>query len=201
MTSDPDDNPMTRAERIFVRISVLQTILAVAGLFTGAVALYAALNEADAVRKQQQAAVWPYVRIVDFNYGVEGEERFDLSVGNRGIGPARIQYASLTIDGEEQLSWYDVIDELADGENYGISNYTLANQVLSANEDVVAVSIDARFAPKSLVFAFRDLVRSGRANNRLCYCSVFDDCKMLDALASTTTEIGACPAQNPDSNI
>ena len=43
-TNEPETTPtqdggaeMTRAERIFVRLSILQTIIAVAGIFTGAV--------------------------------------------------------------------------------------------------------------------------------------------------------------------
>lgn len=207
MTDEPTGDasaphtPMTRAERIFVRISILQTILAVAGLFTGGVALYAALNEADAVRKQQQATVWPYVRVTPINYGIAGEERFDISVGNRGIGPARIEYASIAIDGEKYNSWFDILNGLADGEKFGISNFTLAQQVLAPNEDITAISIQAEHAPKSLVFAFRDLMRSGRASMQICYCSVFDDCWMLEAATGDRNEVDACPAPDPDSAI
>ena len=60
---EPKTTQLTHAERIFVRVALLQTALAVIGIFTGAVALYAALTEADASRKQLQASVWPYVEL------------------------------------------------------------------------------------------------------------------------------------------
>lgn len=58
--TDPIESRRDRMERLALRISVVQTALAVMGFFIGSIALYAALNEADAVRKQQQASVWPY---------------------------------------------------------------------------------------------------------------------------------------------
>ncbi len=194
-------SPMTRAERIFVRINVLQAVLAIAGLFTGAVALYAALSEADAVRKQQQAAVWPHIRVVDMNIGRPGEERFDVIVGNRGIGPARIKSATLTVDGKRVKSWYEVIDTLADGAEYGISNYPIAGEVLAPGEDIVTVSVEAKYASIDIVKAFRDLVRARRGNLQICYCSVFDECWRSDALSRMTTPVDACPEQAADESI
>lgn len=197
----PDAQPLTRAERIFVRISILQTILAVAGVFTGAVALYAALSEADAVRKQQQAAVWPYVRMRDMNFGTPGEERIDIVVGNRGIGPARIKNVSMMIDGQPYFSWYDVLDPLAERANYSISNYPILGEVLSPDEDITIVSVDAKYASLDLVTSFRELIRSGRANMQICYCSVFEDCWELDALKNATEPIAECAAPDPQSGI
>ena len=48
---------LSRIERMTLRMSVIQTVLAVTGFCVALIALYAALNEADAVRKQQQASV------------------------------------------------------------------------------------------------------------------------------------------------
>src|SRR5215510_1732392 len=96
---EPDKQPLTPAERIFVRISVMQTALAVIGIFTGAVALYATLNESDAVRKQLDASVWPHVETGSDLYTKEAVARheefhgsegplFRFTVLNSGIGPA-----------------------------------------------------------------------------------------------------------------
>ncbi|MCA8890195.1 MAG: hypothetical protein KDA46_15270 [Parvularculaceae bacterium] len=200
-TTSPAAPPMSRAERIFVRINILQAVLAIAGLFTGAVALYAALSEADAVRKQQQAAVWPHIRVVDLNVGRPGEERFDVIVGNRGIGPARIKSATLTVDGKRVKSWYEVIDTLADGAAYGISNYPIAGEVLAPGEDIVTVSVEAKYASVEIVKAFQDLVRAGRGNLQICYCSVFDECWRSDALSRKTTPVDACPEQAAGDSI
>ena len=198
MTGGKTDN-LTRAERIFVRISVVQTVIAVIGFFVGAVALYAALNEADAVRKQQQAAVWPHIRVTDVNFGTPGEERFDIVVSNKGIGPARIEMVNVTIGGVEQTSWYEIVRALPDGETAGISSYRLADATLSPEEDIVAVSVEAKYGSLELVNAFRDLVRGGEAAMEICYCSVFDDCWMIKAAERRPSPIKRCPAQKSDS--
>ena len=74
--------PLTKAKQIPVKISILQTILAVIALFTGAVALWAALDESDAVRKQQQAAVWPHLQlsVASINYPREESLTFSIKV-------------------------------------------------------------------------------------------------------------------------
>ncbi|MEM1397523.1 MAG: hypothetical protein AAGH38_08770, partial [Pseudomonadota bacterium] len=106
---------LSRAERIFVRISIVQTILAVTGFLIGVIALFAALNEADAVRKQQMASVWPHITIRDFNYGLGGEKSFQLVVGNRGIGPARIMSAEVLLDGKRVKGWQGLVGTLTEG--------------------------------------------------------------------------------------
>ncbi len=198
---EPSAAPMTRAERIFVRISILQTVLAVAGMFTGAIALYAALNEADAVRKQQQAAVWPSVGVTQINYGSPGEERFVINVSNKGIGPARIIAAEVTVDGEPVSSWREVLRTFADGEPFAMSNYRIGGSVLAPGEEVTAVAVELKYSSDEILSGFRELASSGRANLKICYCSVFDDCWRLDALTETTEPVEQCPAPITDSQI
>jgi len=199
-TTLPKDE-MTRAERIFVRISVLQTFLAIAGMFTGAIALYAALNEADAVRKQQQAAVWPSIGVTQINYGSPGEERFVINVSNKGIGPARIITAEVTIDGEPVSSWREVLRQFSDGQPFAMSNFRIGGSVLAPGEEVTAVAVEQKYSSKEILSGFRELASSGRANLSICYCSVFDDCWRFDAVKESTEPIEQCPAPNPSSSI
>ena len=201
--TDSDDRiaRLERTDKFALRISIAQTALAVVGFFVGLIALYAALNEADAVRKQQQASVWPHIRIRDMNIGLSGEERFDVIVGNRGIGPAIIKNVSATVDGKEMQSWYDIVERATEKPASGVSHEPIIGAVIAPNEDIILVSLAARYSSKEEVFAFRDLVRSGRANLVVCYCSVFDDCRRVDARANQTVEVAACAAPNATSEL
>jgi len=204
MTKDgPQDTApeMTRAERIFVRISVVQTILAVTGFMVGVIALFAALNEADAVRKQQMASVWPHVTIRDVNYGPSGESRSEFIVGNRGIGPARIVSAEVTVDGRPIQTWRDVVAPLADGKEFSLNTYRISGSVLAPEEDLIAFGIDADYASAELVKAVQEFARTGRINIVICYCSVFDDCWRLDALAEETYPVEECGPPAPENRI
>jgi len=192
---------LERTEKIALRISLAQTALAVVGFFVGLIALYAALNEADAVRKQQQASVWPHIRIRDMNVGLSGEERFDVIVGNRGIGPAIIKNVTAVVDGEAMYNWYDIVTLATEQNARGISHEPIIGAVIAPNEDITLVSVVAKYSSKEEVFAFRDLVRSGRANLVICYCSVFDDCRRVDARANQTIEQNSCAAPDPAARL
>ncbi|MEO1324887.1 MAG: hypothetical protein AAFV59_17995 [Pseudomonadota bacterium] len=63
----PEVKGIAQIEQTFLRLTFWQTILSLAGVFTGAVALYAALNESRAVRDQTAASVWPYVQIMIYD--------------------------------------------------------------------------------------------------------------------------------------
>ena len=184
-----------------MRMSVAQTGLAVVGFLVGLIALYAALNEADAVRKQQQASVWPHLRVRDLNIGVSGQERFDIIVGNRGIGPAIVKDVRAFVDGEEMTSWYDIVSLVADGEARAISHEPVVGAVIAPNEDITMVLVEAKYASLEATTAFRELIRSGRANMTICYCSVFDDCRRIDARSNETVAVKACAAPNAETEL
>ena len=194
---------MTRAERIFVRISVIQTILAVTGFFVALVALFAALNEADAVRKQQMASVWPHVTIRDYNYGSAGAERFNVVIGNRGIGPARIMVASLLLDDAIVGSWRELVAPFTEDNvsEAAISTVRISGAVLAPGEDIVAFGVSAQQTSPTLVTAVQSLAQSGRVNIEICYCSVFDDCFSLNAVKETTTPVQKCVSASRNASV
>ncbi|MEO1029724.1 MAG: hypothetical protein AAFX02_11790, partial [Pseudomonadota bacterium] len=68
-----------------------------------------ALNEADAVRKQQQAAAWPFVYASTVNNNLPGDESFSVDVANKGLGPAKIVSAVVLINDEPVANWWDAV--------------------------------------------------------------------------------------------
>lgn len=92
-------------ERAFLRLTFWQTVLSLAGVFTGVVALYAALNESRAVRDQTAASVWPYIQIIINDTDDGAQARFALSLENVGVGPALMRGVELRLGGEPVRSW------------------------------------------------------------------------------------------------
>ena len=212
MSAESGEGSMTKAERLMVRISFVQTILAVAAMFTGAIALWAALNEADAVRKQQQAAAWPFVDASTVNYNLPGQESFTLDISNKGLGPARIVSAYASIDGEPAETWWTLIAiaagvDLEAGEQIGINNAPIVGRVISPGERISIVGLDqystVTNAEGEQILDYQALLAKFRqgANDRsfgftICYCSVFDDCWQLDrGEGPNPKEVDVCPAQ------
>ncbi|MHA7871537.1 MAG: hypothetical protein ACX939_04225 [Hyphococcus sp.] len=193
----PQDT-MTRAERVFVRINVVQTILAVAGVFTGAVALYAALNESEAVRRQSEAAVWPRLQIATGNIDPQtGENVFQLMGVNAGIGPAIITSFRLRVDGEAASDWPQALSRIIGDESPPYMTSYLSGRVLRPGDTVMFLTVRGDAAER-LEAAVSRADNPVSVDWTACYCSVFDKCWVLDTLEPATMREPAPVKKCPD---
>jgi hypothetical protein len=203
---EPDPPRLTPAERIFVRISLLQTVLAVIGIFTGAVALVAALNEADAVRKQLYASVWPRIETGSDRWSRQAVERreefaglegplFRFTVLNSGIGPARVQSVRLRVDGKAQQTWAQALEAITGRTGISFGSSTIGRRVIRAGDLVNAMTLLGEPAQiLSDAFADPEDART-RVVIEICYCSVFDECWITadESSSSEPQPVDQCP--------
>ncbi|MFC2951355.1 hypothetical protein ACFOOP_05415 [Marinicaulis aureus] len=198
---------LTRSDRIAMRMSLAQTVLAVVGFLVGLIALYAALNEADAVRKQQQASVWPHLEIAVSNNNVVDNEFTMIAVSNKGIGPARIRSVEVLLDDEPVSNWWALLGSLveSDGDAILISNADIYGKVLAAGEEIEIMRLDQTALPvtggeakdySEVLASLRGAISEGRVRMNICYCSVFDDCWLFDTTRYGDPEVvPACKPQ------
>lgn len=177
----PQDAPaapmLSRAERIFVRLTLWQTVLSVAGVFIAIVALYAALSESSAVRHQTAAAVWPFVQLSIDDYDSEDEASFMMSFTNAGVGPARMRGLRLIIDGEPMRDWEQTVRQLEGNSTGHIGRSFVNNRVLSPDETVDMIST----SDPDLARRFQAAMTNPNNSITYCYCSIFDDCWLADS--------------------
>lgn len=198
MSKKPDNgSELTRSERINIRISVTQTVLALVGIFIGSVALYAALSESEAVRKQTEASVWPRLDILPIYYGLEGQERISIVTRNRGIGPAVIESVKVTVNSAPVKSWGETIRAIRPEEDFRISNWTIDGSVISPGEDITMLALEEQYSSADLTRAVRDAFRSGQAAIEICYCSVFGACWETRTNNSAPEVVKACESSEP----
>ncbi len=188
------DAPMTRAERIFVRINVVQTILAVAGVFTGAVALYAALNESAAVRRQAEAAVWPIVQLYVSDYSNESGAEFQVELHNTGVGPGRMETMRVIINGQAVADWPQAVFAATGRDDIPMSKSFSTGRVIAAGERTSIFAVNDRDAVAKL----SALAASGKAQIDYCYCSIFDACWVFESLAQRAGQVALCPDYGQD---
>ena len=176
-TPEPEnvDSKISVMEKRFLRLTFWQTILSVAGVFTGAVALYAALTESQAVRQQTAASVWPYVQFMinDTNNGDSAS--FALSLDNVGVGPARMRGMQLTYNDRAVRDWEELTEALLEqnaelGVVYGKSS--VSRRVLGPGESIEAFQTHHT----ELAMKMQEAVYSGAMTLSYCYCSIFDEC-------------------------
>ncbi len=198
---------LSQSDRIALRMSAAQTVLAVVGFLVGLIALYAALNEADAVRKQQQASVWPHLDIAVSNNNIIDNEFTTIAVANKGIGPARIRSVEVRLDDAPVSSWWALLGAVGEGDGDAIliSNADISGKVLSAGDEVELMRLDKAAIPvtggeprdySEVLAGLRSAIAGGRVRMNICYCSVFDDCWVFDTKRYGDTEaVDACAAQ------
>lgn len=182
---------LTHAERTFVRINVAQTVLALAGLFTGAVALYAALTESEAVRRQSAAAVWPYVQLLTWDSIDPGAEEFRISMTNSGVGPARIESVRVTLERRTAVSWSEALSRLAENRSPRFGQNAVVGRVLRPGETVDLMTT----TDPEIVHRLHAIVVDDAGSIEYCYCSIFDECWLANISRQITRpeSVRSCP--------
>lgn len=179
-----------------------ETVGSIAAIVIGACALFVAWDQAQVMRKQQHASVWPILS-VDFSVDEDEAGLFvELNVANVGVGPAVIESAALLIDGEPVTRWVDFEERLFRGDDpTGTINFNSSDfetSVLGPGEQETALRASWGKTDAN-ISAFRTLalsyVSGEGADVRLdiCYCSVFDRCFQSTA-GKRPEPVSRCPA-------
>ena len=139
--------------------------------------LFISIYEASLIRQAQRASVWPYVQIgASLSPG-----RINLWVQNTGVGPARIQAASVTYKGETKARWWDLIlnDLGANVDSVGFYHSMINGRVLPTNsegETFFRITKGSGPAMRELFASLRREILAGTIDVTVCYCSVYDEC-------------------------
>jgi len=168
---------LSGAERLFVRMTLWQTILSVVGIFIAVVALYAALKESAAVRQQTAAAVWPFVQmaIEDFDNG--DAAAFTMAFVNVGVGPAKVRGLRIEIGGVPVRNWTQAVEVLDGDPGSKVSRNFLGGRVMRPEERVELIST----MDPDLARRFQRAIATPANSVSYCYCSIFDECWLADS--------------------
>lgn len=156
----------------------LNTDLIVSGaaIFISLCTLAVLLYEANLMREQQRASVWPYVEV---GPRVKNDE-VGIVVINQGIGPARIRSMRVAVDGTPVQTWSSVFAAL--GVDAAPNSVTTINgRVLPAQSEEMVVEVEVGSAEQREGLIATMLSDAPRLAIEMCYCSVYDECWRLDA--------------------
>jgi hypothetical protein len=142
-----------------------EMITAFTAVIIGVGAIGVSIYETTLVRQQLKGSAWPNVE-VGFTYNEEG---FRYLITNTGVGPARIQYAEITVDEEPVGDWGELFERLElDVGRYSTSYITRGALPPGTIYDVLVVGSEQ---PAEALYRHQ-----GRIRISACYCSVYDDC-------------------------
>ncbi len=162
-----------------------ETVGSLVAMLIGMVALFVAWDQAQVMRKQQHASVWP---VLSPDFSIDGDDEsliLELTLANEGVGPALVESAFLTLSGEEASSPTYLMSQLfPDKQPVGQARFNgsdIEKRIIGAG-DVVQIFRLAWPQTEENTAVFSEFatryVTGGDLNVSLtaCYCSVFDRC-------------------------
>jgi hypothetical protein len=167
-----------RADHRRARFAELGSIVALAtSFFALSLSAYQArlMNEQTRLmQSQSRASVWPYVSI-GYSINDEGDGRgYTWQISNDGVGPARIESVTMTLDGKPVHHWRELFQALFGDANVPATFSQIYGRVLppSTNRETTIDALHLEdMAQARAFFAAQD-----RIDMTICYCSVYDDC-------------------------
>jgi hypothetical protein len=165
--------------------------VALSAIAISVISLFVAIGHGRTEEKLVAASSWPFLTFQTIKNGLQAGSRvIDLRVQNSGVGPARVQWVKMTLDGTPIRNRSELMSRCCD-----VSAGTAEEQVrlgLVTQNEPIGV-LPAREGVDML--AWRELPGNAATWTRLdgirhhlkteaCYCSVLDECWRSDLTAT-----------------
>jgi hypothetical protein len=186
---------LTDRLRFLPLLTVGQLALGLAAFMVSGSVAWSTYQQAQVARDMRMASVWPRLELGrDMDYGgtADGQDQLSITIVNKGIGPAIVGDARVSLDGRPVRSWGELLDLL--GLPLLRDDAPLTGVVLAATESRRLLRVEGPAAE-----ALRAEVDSGRVGISVCYCSVFDQCWRVDPAQPAPEPLRACPDPGPES--
>jgi hypothetical protein len=165
-----------------------EMITALTAVLIGVGAIGVSLYETTLIRQQLKGSAWPNIE-GGFSYNDQG---FRYFLTNTGVGPARIRFAEITVDGRAVRDWGEFFERLGlDVRRYVTSYVARGALPPGAIHDILVLDSEQ---PVDALYE-----QQGRVRLSLCYCSVYDDC-WIRTMADDPVPVRVC-AGDPDSHF
>jgi|GEM_PF-988563 len=177
--------PLLLLSHLFVGLPTLLISLVVA---------YGTFVQADATRKIQQASAWPFLSYGTSNVGENGEQRISLELQNNGVGPALLSAIELTYRGRPVNNPRDFLEQccgLKPDQPFPMSTSPSAQIVMPPGENVKFLRVVA--TPENQTIWDKLNVERWKLRVRSCYCSIFDECWIIDGAQAKPQSVKQCP--------
>ena len=165
-----------------------EMITAITAVVIGVAAIGVSLYETTLIRQQLKGSSWPNIE-VGFSYSEEG---FRYFLTNSGVGPAKVQYAEITVDEDAVRDWGEFFERLGLEVGRYVTSY-IARGALPPGAVLDILVLDSA-QPVDELYQQQDRVRIS-----VCYCSVYDDC-WIKTMADDPVPVRVC-AEDADSHF
>jgi len=148
-----------------------EVVIAVSALVVSICALVVSFNEIRIMREQQHMSVWPRLD-QKVKYSSGDNMYLEISVANKGIGPAIISSEQWFVDGQPSKNWKETCTKLIGKVPDLYNRDYLTNDVILPGEKVML--FNCQFLTEEI------RAELSRLTFEITYCSVYGDCWVLN---------------------
>lgn len=177
-------------------LPLFEIVMGAGVLLISMVSLFVAVSANRTQERMLAASVWPSLIFATSNVDPDGSRQVSFDLLNRGVGPARVRWAELRYKGTAMRDSRALLAACCGaGSDDGLHVTTsgIQRRVIGAGEWIKLLRVAQ---PEDASAVYDALSRERRdVHLRLCYCSVLDDCWMLDSDRNSEPEpVKRCPA-------
>jgi len=174
--------------------SKLDLIFASLAVVLSLVSVVVALHHGKTMERLVQANTWPNLSYSTGNEDDKGNPVIRLVLRNTGVGPARIDTFEVFYDDKPVREGVDLIEACCAKEHFSADSSPVRGEVLPARDQIEFLTL----VKTPLNTPAWDKLNHERLKLRVraCYCSVFDECYVMDTAARRPEHVEQCvPSQ------
>lgn len=175
----------------------LDVVLAVSAVFISLMSLFLAIQHGRVMERMVEANTWPYVMVIYSTANRDGTPHTTIQIENKGVGPAKIESLELfynqVAQPNPQALLKAMLKPVDPGHHFPVLQSDVIDLVLAAREEIPFVDIHPEnFTPAEYATLRQEVPK---VHFRVCYCSVFDECSVLDTQVVPTRAVAvkSCP--------
>jgi len=189
--SEPARRQSDRVAQVLRWLSSSEVLVALPTLVISLALAYFSFVQADAARKMQRSGTWPYVSFETSNTSPDGKSEISFNLANDGVGPARLEEMEFLYRGKPMSNPLEFVHDCCAGNTPLAFTSSGVGGVLRPGEKREFIKL-AKTEKNAAIWS---RLNDERWNVvvRTCYCSIFDDCWLLDSRKDGPEPVGVCP--------
>jgi hypothetical protein len=192
-----EDKPSSAAPTARQRMTRFEFIASACAVLVSILSLAVTWSSNKTQERMLAASVWPTLDVGTGNRADDGSDVINVSLGNPGVGPARIQSFQMVYKDKSVTDAGDLIRRCCAEPGTALSTITssVRGRVIKAGESVDFLRFVKANNPEAVWQALNR--ERFKLVMKACFCSVLDDCWELvsdENKSQTITPVRMCPA-------
>lgn len=191
----PPPTGIDRAFKFLPYIAIAHVAIGAPTLILTLLLAYATFVQADATRKMQQGGALPIIAYGTSNATDEGEAMISLDLANYGVGPALLGPLEMRYQGAPVRTPRELLERccgLEAGQPVSFSTSPTTGIAVRPGDTVSFFRLP-RSAQNQAIWD-RLNVERWKLEVHACYCSIFEDCWVVEGMQSRPRPADSCPA-------